>query len=153
MSADFGCESKLKDAALHAVIECLRTAVPVFYGNITPEEWEIKPIKGNPRWHFWMAQKTEAKDFLIKNLLNYDKTADKTWKVEKISIDNAKFREVATLASTVPNLPLKVVQAYSEVMLEPQFGEVVADRRLMRRLEIFAGGHVVPEIKVPHFYD
>lgn len=147
----FGCASKIEEAALHATIECLRTALPVFFGNLTPQEWELKQIKGNPRWHFWMAQKVEAKNFLKNVLLQYNKS--NSLDEENISIKDVSFTQINSLYELIPDIPLKVVKATSEVLIQPQFGKIEVDDKLIKRLKIFAGKLIIPELNVPHFYD
>ena len=149
----FGCETTLADAALHALIECLRTAVAVFYGDIVPEPWELRCTSGNPRWHFWMAQKAKAKEFLINSLLSAPHDHDVVWDAEEISFKDVLLQEVLSLETFIPDLPVRIVQASSVKMLKPQFGMVSMNEQFMRRLETFIGHRVMPEKTVPHFYD
>ena len=149
----FGCEKKLADAAEHALIECLRTAVAVFCGNLVPEPWELRCVPGNPRWHFWMAQKEEAKDFLINSLLPACANQDILWNTEKISFKDVSLSEVSSLASLIPDLPVRIVQASSAIMLKPQFGVISMDEQFLQRLERSAASRITPETRIPHFYD
>lgn len=149
----FGCETKLADAASHALIECLRTAVAVFCGNLIPEPWELRCVPGNPRWHFWMAQKEEAKNFLVNSLLPAGANQKIPWNTEKISFKDVSLSEVSSLAPLIPVPPVRIVQASSAIMLKPQFGVISMDERFMQRLERFAGSRITPETLIPHFYD
>lgn len=148
----YGCEKELSDAAGHALIECLRTAAAVFGGDLVPEPWETRCVPGNPRWHFWMAQKEEAKDFLIKHLLP-SRGRPLTWQPERISRNDADVKEIPGLANQIPDLPVRIVQAASERLLRPQFGSIVMDKPFLARLESFSGARVTPDAVVPHFYD
>lgn len=149
----FGCEKTLAAAASHALIECLRTAVAVFCGNLVPEPWELRCVPGNPRWHFWMAQKEEAKYFLINSLLPASADHNIPWNTEKISFKDVSLAEVSSLAPLISDLPVRIVQASSEIMLKPQFGVISMDEQFLQRLESFAGARITPEKLVPHFYD
>ena len=131
MVSGFGCEKKAEDAAVHAVIECLRTAVPVFCGELIPEPWELRCVRGNPRWHFWMAQKQEAKDFLINNLLTSRCGFLPVGDAEKISLEDAVLNKVRSLESTIPDMPVHIMQASSPKLLRPQFGEILMDERFL----------------------
>ena len=149
----FGCEKKLADAASHALIECLRTAVVVFCGNLVPAPWELRCVPGNPRWHFWMAQKEEAKDFLINNLLPTSANQNIPWNTEKISFKDVSLTEVSSLATLIPDLPVRIIKASSATMLKPQFAVISMDEQFMQRLERFEGSRITPEKLIPHFYD
>ncbi|HAH31987.1 MAG TPA: hypothetical protein DCL44_06710 [Elusimicrobia bacterium] len=153
IASGFGCEKRLKDAAVQAIIECLRTAIPVFFGDITPEPWEIIRTPGNPRWHFWQAQKQGARNFLVSNLLPGNNENGGLQNLENISMNDAVISEIDSLKPAIPDLPVRIAQASSPKLLRPQFGEILMDEPALRRLEIFAGASMTPEMVVPHFYD
>lgn len=148
----YGCEIELPDAAAHALIECLRTAVAVFGGDVTPEPWETKCVPGNPQWHFWMAQKEEAKNFLARHLLPAS-TTQTLWKPEQLSQDDVELKEISSMGNQIKDLPVRIVQATSPKLLRPQFGNISMDAEFLGRLDIFHGARVTPEETVPHFYD
>jgi len=148
----FGCEKKLADAASHALIECLRTAVSVFCGNLVPEPWELRCVPGNPRWHFWMAKTAESLDYVRQTLLASPPGNRGSWEPEDVSISNARFRRIESLDALLPGLPLVVVQAQSEQLMRPQFGSAPLDEPSLRRLERFNGRPLGTLAPVPHFY-
>ncbi|HBB66625.1 MAG: hypothetical protein A2049_01870 [Elusimicrobia bacterium GWA2_62_23] len=149
----YGCEKTLPAAAAHALIECLRTAAAVFCGEITPEPWETRCTPGNPRYHFWMAQKEAAKIFLTATLLPSGARGNSPWQPENISRTAASYKEIPGPMSLIPELPVKIVQAASAKLLKPQFGEIFMDAQFLQRLERFSGKKVIPETDPPHFYD
>lgn len=149
----YGCKIDLPSAVSHALIECLRTAAAVFCGEVAPEPWETKCTPGNPRYHFWMAQKEAAKDFLNNTLLPLIPRGNPSWQPENISRADVSLEEIYTLNGHITELPVKVVQATSAALIRPQFGKIFMDTQFLQRLEQFAGKKVAPETDIPHFYD
>ena len=150
--AGFGTSKTIASAALTAVFECVRTAAVCFFSDYQPKE-PISELKrrGEPMWHFWMAQEKESLDYLRKNLI--PKPGDKGSIVpENISKHDAEFRELNNVGALFPGVPLKVVKAVSDKLLEPQFGVVSATEAVLGRLEVFSGHKVDILSSVPHFY-
>lgn len=149
--AGYGCDADLESAATHAFVECARSAVAVFLGKASPPEEELIKRPGNPRWHFWQARTAEGLKHLRETFLPHQGEVVQL-STENISIKDVNFTEVETLRGTFPDLPLRFVQASSDRLLKPQFGEFQGDTATMRRLGEFNGGPVVVNTTAPHFY-
>lgn len=149
--AGFGCDVDLESAATHAFLECARNAVAVFSGKASPPEEELVRRPGNPRWHFWQARTAAGLKHLKENFLPRQGEVVQ-FSTENISIKDVSFTAVKTLRGTFPDLPLCFVQASSDKLLKPQFGEFRGDTATMRRLEEFNGGPVIANTAAPHFY-
>lgn len=150
--AGFGTSKTIASAALTAVFECVRTAAVCFFSDYRPKN-PISELKrrGEPMWHFWMAQEKESLDYLRENLI--PKPGEKVHILpENISQNDAEFRELLNVGALFPGVPLKVVKAISDKLLEPQFGVVSATEPVLRRLETFSGRKIDILTSVPHFY-
>ena len=147
----YGVEKTLEEAVSHAVIECMRNSVAVFLGGAKPDPGELSCRPTNPRWHFWMAQTAESMKYFRANFISKPETKSQL-APENISINNTGFTRINTLDSIFPDVPLVFVQAYSDKLIRPQFGEFTADEHTVKRLEIFNGGPVNVDATVPHFY-
>ena len=148
----FGADESIEIAKLHAIVECARTAVVCLCTDYKPEE-PIENLKArrNPRWHFWQTQNAESMAHLCRHLL--PKSGEEPqFKPESISIKDASFIQIKTLASIFPDIPLFFVQAHSDKLIEPQFGEFIGGAQTMKRLEVFNGRPIQVDTLVPHFY-
>lgn len=150
--AGFGCGEKLPEIALHAAFECLRTAVAIFiHGERPSEPLDLLRKRRSPWWHIWMALTRESREYFKKYLVPSD-TSPENISSDEISISNVEFIEITTLKEIFPDIPLSFVQAKSDKLLRPQFGEFSADVAVLKRLNSFAGHPVVVDTTVPHFY-
>lgn len=148
----FGAGFPIESAAKHAVLECLRTAVAVFLGDFKlKESLQSLMHQKSPRWHFWMAQTEKALQYLQKHLVPLD-GEEVHLDPENISINDVQFTRINKLQDIFPDIPLVFVQAHSDKLIRPQFGEFVADEQTIKRLETFNGSTVVLDASVPHFY-
>jgi hypothetical protein len=148
----FGVDKSREEAALHALIECARTAVVCLFTDYKPEE-PIEELRkrGEPRWHFWQAQTEESLKYLSENLItNENEIID--LKPENISIKDINFTELKLLKRKFSDLPLFFVQANSDKLISPQFGEFMEDNKTIKRLEEFNNGSVIINKIIPHFY-
>jgi hypothetical protein len=150
--AGFGVDKSIETAKLHALFECIRTVVVCFFKDYKPKEpIEILKERGEPRWHFWMAQRVEALSYLQNHLIpKFDEKV--ILEPENISVQDVKFTELTALKKVFPDIPITFVQAYSDKLLVPKFGEFIGDEHTMKRLEIFNGAPVFVDKTVPHFY-
>ena len=150
--AGFGTDKDVKSAAAHAVIECIRTAAACLFTDYKPkEDLEVMKRRGEPRWHFWMAQKPENLEHLQKNLLPSPGT-NVALEPENISISDVSFSTITSLGGLFPGIPLEFAQARSGKLLTPQFGEFSGTAEVMSRLHAFNGGTVNVDAEMPHFY-
>lgn len=149
--AGFGAHSSIESAAVHAIIECIRNVVVIFKEKISPPDKEFIRSPENPRWHFWKAQ-GEAALTHFKTYLEPNGTESIRLKPEPISIKDVSFTELDGIKRIFPDIPLVFMQANSDKLLTPQFGEFHPDEKTMKRLETFNGGPVRIDASVPHFY-
>ena len=150
--AGFGTDKDIESAAAHAVIECIRTAVACLFTDYKPkEDLEVMKRHGEPRWHFWMAQRSENLKHLRENLIP-SPGKNVALEPENISISDVSFSTITSLCELFPGIPLEFAQARSKKLLTPQFGEFSETAEVMSRLHTFNGGAVKVEAKIPHFY-
>lgn len=148
----FGVDADLSSAAAHAVIECLRTVAACLLTDYSPaESLEALKRKGEPRWHFWMAQRPESLDDLRGRLLPAT-GEDIRLEPEEISAGDITFSMVESLRPDYPDIPLEIACASSDKLIKPQFGDIVASPALIKRLESFAGKSVEINGIAQHFY-
>ena len=148
----FGADKDIKSAAAHAAIECLRTVAACLLTEYSPKEpLEVLKRRGEPRWHYWMAQSAEALAHLKGRLLPRPEE-QVTLKAEDISISDVSFERIDSLRTVYPDLPLEIAQAKSEKMIAPQFGEIRMSPDVLARLRNFSGAEVSPREMPPHFY-
>ncbi|MEW5952129.1 MAG: hypothetical protein AB1637_09625 [Elusimicrobiota bacterium] len=148
----FGANKDIKKACLSALFESLRTLVVCFFDNYKLDKpMEQLRKEGQPLWHFCKAQEKESLDYLNTYLIP-DKEETVLLIPENISIDDVKFKELSYIKGIFPDIPLFFVQAKSDKLLTPQFGDFLPDEKTMKRLEIFNGGPVQISTSVPHFY-
>lgn len=150
--AGFGTSETIASAALTAVFECVRTAAVCFFTDYRPKE-PISELKrrGEPMWHFWKAQEKESLDYLRTYLIpKQDKSAQIV--PENISRLDAGFHELTNIETLFPGVPLKVVKAVCDKLLEPQFGPVSLTGPVLKRLEAFSGSKIGTLTDIPHFY-
>lgn len=151
--AGFGASDDISDAALQAVLECLRTAVAVFVGGERPVVSLDSLRKArSPWWHIWMLQTRKSEDYIKEHLLPKSGAVAAEAVTDKISIADARFYEITTLRERFPDIPLVFVQAKSNRLLRPQFGDYVGDPETVARLGVFSGGSGANDRSVPHFY-
>lgn len=151
--AGFGSSNDISDAALQAVLECLRTAVAVFVGGERPVvSLESLRKARSPWWHIWMLQTEKSEDYVKERLLPKSGAAEEEALIERISIADAQFYEITTLKEQFPDIPLVFMQAKSNRLLRPQFGDYVGDPETVARLGCFSGKFNANEKSVPHFY-
>lgn len=149
--AGFGADYDIEKAVIHAIIETLRNAILIFTTEVNAAKNELIPSSWNPRWHFWKAQEEEALAYFKKYLVTYQNKPI-VLKPENISIKDAYFTELTGIRLILPDIPLFFVQAQSDKLLTPQFGEFSPDKKNIKRLEDFNGGPVKMDLSVPHFY-
>lgn len=147
----FGAHCDIEKAAIHAIIESLRNAILIFTTEACPPPNELLPGPANPKWHFWQAQEKKALAY-FKKYLAPDENKVVELEPENISIEDVSFTELTGIKNMFPDLPLFFVQAKSEKLLTPQFGEFSPDEKTVKRLEAFNGGPVKIDASVPHFY-
>lgn len=151
--AGFGTSPSQENAALSAVLECLRTATAVFIGGARPEE-PLSSLKArrSPWWHIWQAQTEESMRHLREHLLPRHQEQTPDWKPEAICINDATFKRISGLYTLFDGLPLFVVCAASQKLIEPQFGDFSLSDNARRRFSAFNGGADLVDVSVPHFY-
>ena len=150
--AGFGTDKTVKAAVQHAILECLRTAVVCLFTDYKPEE-PLEDLKrgGEPRWHFWQAQTTESLRYLRENLLPSPGKSE-ALVPEKVSISDVHFTKILSLNSAFPDIPLFFVQACSNKLVTPQFGDFDFSPEILGRLKDFNGGPINIIRGIPHFY-
>ena len=150
--AGFGADESLEHAKLHAVVECLRTAVVALCTHYLPEK-PIEELKkrGEPLWHFWMAQTPQVSDYVKKELIpNRDQNT--LLQSEPVTFEDVHFDELKFPLDMFPDLPLYFFQAASEKLIVPQFGPFVPDDRTIKRLKEFSNFNIDNVPQAPHFY-
>jgi len=151
--AGFGTGPSQENAALSAVLECLRTATAVFIGGAGPEE-PLNSLKArrSPWWHIWQAQTEESMLHLREHLLPQNQDPAPDWKPEAICISDVTFKRLSGLYTLFDGLPLVVACAASQKLIEPQYGDFRLSDNAMRRFSAFNGGTGSVDVSVPHFY-
>jgi len=151
--AGFGTGSYQETAALGAILECLRTATAVFIGGACPEE-PLNSLKArrSPWWHIWQAQTEESMKHFREYLLPRDQAQAQDWRPEEICINDVTFKRLSTPHTLFDGLPLVVLCAVSQKLIEPQYGDFRLSENSMQRFRAFNGGAVSIDVSVPHFY-
>ncbi len=150
--AGFGCGEELSEISLHATLECLRTAVAVFVDGVSSNEsLDVLKTARNPWWHIWMSLSQESEEYFKKHLLPVFGLSG-FLSGDDVSIRDVEFIEINTLKKVFHDIPLVFVQAKSDNLLRPQFGEFLLDAAVLKRLNRFAGHPVTVDTTVPHFY-
>lgn len=148
----FGTDKDIKRACLHAIFECLRTAVVAFFDDIKPERSiEYLKERREPRWHFWKAQEKASLDYLKKYIIP-EEGEEIILKTEDISIKDCDFITLNNSKEIFFDIPLYFAQAKSDKLITPQFGEIILDPKTQKRLEAFNEDICEIELNIPHFY-
>lgn len=148
----FGCDSHLRAAASHAVLECLREACTVFIGGAGPSVplEELERLQ-DPQWHFWMTQTRPALEYFQKHLRPTN-DAEEAPPAEDVSFADVLCRRLETLDELLPDIPLSIVQARSDRLMTPMFGQRALDEAALLRARRFGGKDALVENSPPHFY-
>ncbi len=148
----FGTSESLEVAANHATIECLRTAIAVFLGKTKPAVTleQLRQARC-PSWHLWMAQSQKAMDYLKQHLIPEGNPLEGK-NTEDICEGMVVITRIEQLQALFPGIPLAVVQAKSDKLIKPQFGEPTLDNATTLRLKAFDCKPLSIDLSVPHFY-
>jgi hypothetical protein len=150
--AGFGSGENLSDIALQATLECLRTAIAVFVeGERSEVALDSLKNKKSPWWHIWMLQTIESENYVREYLLPKTEAQENVLP-EDLSGSDIEFHAINTLKNMFSDIPVVFVQARSNKLLSPQFGDFVADCKTIKRLENFSKKEFVLDVPVPHFY-
>lgn len=148
----FGCDFSIESAAIHAVLECLREGIAVFIEKqqCSPELLSKLEMANDPQWHFWINQNNKRKEELFENIVP-STSCKKILNMENIAFETIKFKEIESLSSIFQDLPIKIVQAQSDHLAHPQFGNIELSEHNKKRLAIFYPSLINP-VRIPHFY-
>lgn len=150
-----GVGDSLPEACHQALIECLRKVGPIFINKRKPGEGlpELKKSR-SPWWHIWKMSMDPAGLAYLKNELFSEDAQCNGFAREGISAADVSLTEITGFKKIFPDVPCTVMQAYSDKLLRPQFGEAILDRAALARLSAFCSPERYErlEIEIPHMY-